>query len=86
MGRQSSRAGLSAFEALCASRWRREGTYVGVLLDQAREAARYRETSQKNAQRFRQLERLHRDLKESIRVERSNVRRADVEVDGDGKG
>lgn len=84
--RSSPRAGRAAFESLCASRWKREGVYVGVLLDQAREAARYRETSQKNTQRFRQLERMHRDLKESVRVARSKVPPADVGGEGDGKG
>ncbi|MBY0400846.1 hypothetical protein K2X89_11155, partial [Myxococcota bacterium] len=58
--------GLVRFEALRATRWRREAAYAGILVDQAREAASFRETAQRNAQRFRRLERIHLDLKRTI--------------------
>lgn len=72
----------SGFEALRASRWEREAAYVGVLLDQARDAAKYREAAQKNAQRFRQLERNHRDLKAALQAERARARDGDAKPDG----
>ncbi len=73
-GRPTRSADRSGFDALRAARWERETAYVGVLLDQAREAAKLRAAAQKNAQRFRQLERNHRDLKAALEAERARAR------------
>jgi hypothetical protein len=69
----SRRAGLDAFERLRLTRWRRETPYVGLLLDQAREASKYRETAQKSTRRFRELERIHRDLQASVQTQRGST-------------
>jgi polysaccharide pyruvyl transferase WcaK-like protein len=59
------RAGLRSLESLRESSGRRESAYVGVLLDQARAAAAHREAAQRNARRFRDLQRSLRDAKTS---------------------
>jgi polysaccharide pyruvyl transferase WcaK-like protein len=56
------RAGLAALQAMLDGRWRRERLSIGILLDQAREAASHRAAAQRNAQRFRALARRQRDL------------------------
>lgn len=68
--RFGGRIALEELASIGSSRWNRDRAYLGILLDQAREAAKYRETAQRNSRRFRQLERIHRDLKESIRIAR----------------
>lgn len=68
------RADRSGFESLRSARWQRAESYVGVLLDQARQAASHREAAQKNAQRFRQLDRRRRDLEQALEFERARAR------------
>ncbi len=74
VGNQSGgRTALEQLASIGSSRWNRDPAYVGILLDQAREAAKYRETAQRSSRRFRQLERIHRDLKESIRIAKARA-------------
>lgn len=79
------RTGLAELEAMLASRWRRERVAIGILLDQAREAATYRASAQRSAERFRRLERLHRDLKAADRAARP-VRSGEAATKADGSG
>ncbi|MEZ4334527.1 MAG: polysaccharide pyruvyl transferase family protein [Myxococcota bacterium] len=62
------RAGRVELEALLGDRWRRERISIGILLDQAREAATHRAAAQRNAQRFRALARRQRDLATDARA------------------
>lgn len=71
--RERRSAGRAELAGLLAERWHRESAYIGILLDQAREAARLREVAQKNTERFRELDRIHRDLKQSLRGGPSEV-------------
>lgn len=66
--REARGRGLVEFEALVERRWTRASDYVGILLDQARAAAGFRDRAQANARRFRELDRVHRDLVESSRA------------------
>lgn len=74
--RARRRAGSDALAALVAERWGALGDSIGLLLDQAREAAAFREAAQRSAERFRNLERAHRDLREALRVARAAGPRA----------
>ena len=82
--RTGGRIGMEELASIGSSRWNRDPAYVGILLDQAREAAKYREMAQRNARRFRQLERIHRDLKESIRVAKDRASSVRSTTDNEG--
>jgi polysaccharide pyruvyl transferase WcaK-like protein len=61
--RQAKKAGRDRLESLVGKFAPHPIAYRGILLDQARAAGRFRETSQKNARRFRELDRAYRDLR-----------------------
>ena len=63
------------------ARWSREGRYVGILLDQAREVSLQRERAQYSNRRFRDLERIHKDVREQLRLEREHARGHSIDVE-----